>query len=160
MIGSFKNWWANHSASERRLMAGLGIAVLIVFFWLGVWRPVDEGLTTGWARQGAALDRYSSIKAKVDALKRAPAGAAQGARTPIEQLVTQSASESGFTLDQVGNQGAGRMSISIAAAKMSALMSWLGQIEASGVSVQTISITPGSTDGTVSVQAVLQEAPR
>ena len=29
---------------------------------------MDEGLTTGWARQGAALDRYSSVKAKVDAL--------------------------------------------------------------------------------------------
>ena len=70
MIESFRNWWANHSASERRLMAGLGIAMLIVFFWLGVWRPVNEGLTTGWARQGAALDRYASVKSKVAALKR------------------------------------------------------------------------------------------
>ena len=42
MIDSLKSWWANHSASERRLMAGLGIAILLVVFWLGVWRPVDE----------------------------------------------------------------------------------------------------------------------
>ena len=160
MIESLKSWWANHSASERRLMAGLGIAILLVFFWLAVWRPVDDGLANGWVRQGAALDRYASVKAKVAALKRVPAGAKQGGAIPIEQLVSQSASESGFTLDRVGNQGAGRMSISIAAAKMGALMVWLGQIEQSGVSVQTISITPGSTDGTVTVQAVLQEAAR
>ncbi|MBO9575221.1 MAG: type II secretion system protein M [Sphingobium sp.] len=158
MIDSMRNWWANHSAGERRLMAGLGILILIVVFWLGVWRPVDEGLATGWARQGAALDRYQSVEAKVAALKRLPAPG-QGARTPIEQLVSQTATEAGFTLDRVGSQGSGRMSISIAAAKMNALLGWLSQLEAQGVSVQTISIVPGATDGTVSVQAVLQERP-
>lgn len=157
MVEGIRNWWGNHSAAERRLMAGLGIVILLVIVWLGIWRPIEEGLAAGWARQGAALDRFQSVEAKVAALKSLPTGAGQGVRTPIEQLVSQSAAEAGFTLDRVGSQGAGRMSISIAAAKMSVLLGWLSQLEAQGVTVQTISIVPGVTDGTVSVQAVLQE---
>lgn len=157
MIDSIKGWWRNHSAGERALMGVLGAMVLIVFLWLGVWRPVNEGLETGWARQSAALDRFAVVQARVEALKHAPAQAGQGSRTPIEQLVSQSGAEAGFTLDRVGNQGAGRMSISIGAARTGPLLAWIGQLEAAGVGVQSINIVPGATDGTVAVQAVLQE---
>ncbi|GEM_PF-231903 len=158
MIESIKGWWRNHNAGERALMGVLGAAVLLVFLWLGVWRPVSAGLEAGWARQGAALDRLAAVQARVDALKQAPAqDNAQGPRTPIEQLVSQSAAEAGFSLDRVGNQGAGRMSISIGAARMGPLLGWIGQIEGAGVGVQSINIVPGATDGTVAVQAVLQE---
>jgi general secretion pathway protein M len=160
MIDSLKSWWLNHKASERALMAGVGIAALLVFLWLGVWRPLNDGIDSGWARQGAALDRHAAVRAKVEALKGAPAAAAQTTRTPIEQLVSQSATEAGFTLDRVGNQGAGRMSISIGSAKTPALLAWLDRLQAAGIGVQTISLVPGSTDGTVAVQAVLQERAR
>ncbi|HZV56076.1 MAG TPA: type II secretion system protein GspM [Sphingobium sp.] len=158
MIESIKGWWRNHGAGERALMGVLGVAILIVFLWLGVWRPVNEALDTGWARQSAALDRFAVVQARIEALKQAPAQAVgQGPRTPIEQLVSQSAAEAGFTLDRVGNQGAGRMSISIGAARTGPLLAWIGELEAAGVGVQSINIVPGATDGTVAVQAVLQE---
>ena len=70
--------------------------------------------------------------------------------------MSQSAAEAGFTLDRVGASGTGR-SVSIASAKTGALLSWLSQIEATGVAVQSISIVPGQTPGTVAVQAVFQD---
>ncbi len=157
MIDNLKNWWHGHSRSERALMGVLGVAIFIVFLWLGVWRPVTSGLDAGWARQGAALDRYGEVRSRVEALKAMPAPAAGGARTPMEQLVAQSAAEAGFSLDRVGNQGAGRMSVSIASARSEALLAWLSQVEAAGIGIQTISIVPGATDGTVAMQAVFQE---
>ena len=48
MIESIKGWWRNHGAGERALMGVLGAAIFIVFLWLGVWRPVNEALDTGW----------------------------------------------------------------------------------------------------------------
>lgn len=155
MIESLKNWWLNHKAGERWLMAVLGIAILIVLLWLGIWRPVNDGIAAGWARQGAALERYGAVRSKVEALKRLPAKPG-GAAVPVEQLVTQSAAEAGFTLDRVGSPGAGRMSVSIGAARSAPLLAWLARLEESGVTVQTISITPGSADGTVAVQAMFQ----
>jgi len=156
MVASFKSWWGAHSTGERWIMGALGTAIFVVFLWLGVWRPVTDGLNAGWERQGQALDRYSSVRAKIDALKHLPA-ASPAAATPIDQLVSQSAAEAGFTLDRVGTAGAGRMSLSIASARTGPLLGWLSQLEASGVGVQSINIVPGVTDGTVAVQAVLQE---
>jgi general secretion pathway protein M len=155
MVESFKSWWSKHSVAERALMALLGIAIAIVLLWLVVWRPVTDGLEAGWARQGAALDRYGSVRAKVVALKGLPT-APQRVGLPVEQLVSQSAAEAGFTLDRVGSAGAG-MSISIASARTGPLLSWLSRIEAAGVTVQSISIVPGQTPGTVAVQAVFQD---
>lgn len=155
MIESFRSWWDNHSVAERALMALLGVALAIVLLWLVVWRPVTDGLDAGWARQGAALDRYGSVRAKVEALKRLPASPQRGG-SPVEQLVSQSAAEAGFTLDRVGSSGTG-MSVSIASARTGPLLSWLSQIEGAGVAVQSISIVPGQTPGTVAVQAVFQD---
>ena len=155
MVESFKSWWNKHSTAERWLIAVLGLAIAFVFLWLAVWRPVTDGLESGWTRQGAALDRYGSVSAKVAALKNAPA-APQRSGVPLEQLVSQSATEAGFTLDRVGSGGAG-MSVSIASAKTGPLLTWLSQIETSGVAIQSISILPGQTPGTVAVQAVFQD---
>lgn len=155
MIESFKSWWSAHSVGERRIMGVLGAAILIIVLWLGIWRPVTDGLTSGWQRQGQALDRYGSVRAKVDALKHLPA-ASSATHTPVDQLVSQTAGEAGFTLDRVGTPGAGRVSVSIASARTGPLLTWLSQLETAGVAIQTINIVPGTTDGTVAVQAVFQ----
>jgi len=152
------NWWHNHSVGERRLMAALGIIALAVFLWLGVWRPVTAGLESGWERQGAALDRYASVRAKVAELRRRPAHRPQADRLPIDQRISQSAAEAGFTLDRATQQGAGRMSVNIASARPGPLLEWIAGLEQAGVTVQTISIVPGATEGTVAMQALFQEA--
>ena len=161
MTESLKIWWRGHSQGERRLMAVLGLLVLLVILWLGVWRPVTNGLAAGWIQQGAAVDRYASVKSKVAALKAVPAAPpAGGGRPSLDQFVGQTATEAGFTLDRASTQGQGRLSINIASARMGPLLDWLSRLEASGISVQTISIVPGATDGTETVQAVLQENPQ
>src|SRR5690606_27447167 len=93
-------WWRNHSSGERRLMAALGIIALVIFLWLGVLRPVAGALERGWERQGAALDRYASVRAKVAELRRRPSKRAAADRVPMAQLIGQSAAEAGFTLDR------------------------------------------------------------
>lgn len=159
MIENMKIWWRGHSAAEQRLMAVLGAAVLLVILWLGVWRPVTGGLAAGWDRQSAALDRNGSVRAKVEALSRRSAAIpAPGGRPSLEQLVSQSAAEAGFTLDRASPQGERRMSVGITSARMGALLAWLSRLEQAGVSVQTISIVPGGAEGVVTVQAVLAEA--
>lgn len=158
MIESLRNWWDGHSVAERALIAVLGVAIAIVILWLGIWRPVEDGLASGWARQGAAVERYGSVRSKVEAMKRLSTPSASG--VPLEQLVGQTAAEAGFTLDKVATQGAGRMSVSIASARTGPLLSWLQRLEQAGIAVQTINIVPGSADGTVAVQAVFQESAR
>ena len=152
-------WWRNHSIGERRLMAGLGIVAVVIFLWLGVWRPMTGALETGWQRQGVALDRYASVRARVAELRRRPARRAPEEQAPLDQLIGQSAAEAGFTLDRATQQGAGRMSVNIASARVGPLLEWIAGLEEAGISVQTISLVPGATEGTVAMQAVFQEVP-
>ena len=154
---NMKIWWANHSLAERRLMAGLGLIALVVFLWLGMFRPLSAGLDSGWERQGAALDRYASVRSKVAELREKPKGRTQAEQVPVEQLVSQSAAESGFTLDRANQQGAGKLAVSISAARVSPLLQWVSRLESAGIAVQTISIVPGAGEGTVTMQAVFAE---
>lgn len=159
MFAGLRAWWANHSEGERRFMVGLGLVAFGVFLWLGVWRPINGALASGWERQGVALDRYAAVRARVAELRRSPAAEApRGERVPIDQLIGQSAAEAGFTLDRATLQGEGRMSVNIGSARTGPLLGWIAGLEAGGASVQTISIVPGATEGTVAVQAVFQEA--
>jgi general secretion pathway protein M len=157
MFDGVRSWWANHSEGEQRFMTVLGVIGLAIFLWLGIWRPIDNGLTAGWERQGAALDRYASVRAKVAELGRHPAQRGQSNREPIEQLIGQSAAEAGFTLERATAQGEGRMSVNMASARVGPLLQWISRLEQAGLSVQTISIVPGATEGTVAVQALFQE---
>ncbi len=157
MTRSLRNWWDNHSRSEQRFMLVLAAVALAIFFWLGIWRPITNGLVAGWERQGLALDRYASVRAKVAELKRRPVRRGASDHLPIDQLIGQSAAEAGFTLDRATQQGDGRMSVNIASARVGPLLGWIAGLEQAGVTVQTISIIPGATEGTVATQAVLQE---
>lgn len=158
MIAALRQWWHDHSLTERRFMAVLGVLIALVFLWLAVWRPVTNGLAASWQRQGDALDRYAAVKSQVATLKALPAPAKGSAGLPIDQLVGQSAAEAGFTLDRLSAQGTGRLSIHIASARVGPLLAWLSRLEGQGVTVRTIGIVPGATEGTVSVQAMLEES--
>lgn len=153
----FKTWWYNHSAGERRFMAGLAVVAAIVFLWLGIWRPVNDGLDSGWAKQGAALDRYASVRARVAEIRQRPRSEVQAQRVALDQLVGQTAAEAGFSLERASQQGEGRLSVNIASARVGPLLQWIANLETAGITVQTISIVPGATEGTVAMQAVFQE---
>jgi len=158
MLAAFQAWWDNHGTGEKRLMAALAFVALVIFLWLGIWRPITGGLAAGWERQSLALDRYASVRARVADLKRRPPARQQGERVPLDQLIGQSAAEAGFTLDRATQQGEGRIAANIASARVGPLLGWIAGLEQAGVTVQTISIVPGATQGTVAVQAVFVEA--
>ena len=147
--------WAMLSARERGLilvMLGL-FAVLIL--WLGIVRPVQDGLARAQADHAIAVDRAGRAAQLVAAVKGAAATPRlQGA---LDQVVAQSATEAGFTLDNATPEGPDRMTIAIGAARPAALFAWLAALETRGVTVETIVVTP-SPSGTVAARATLRVA--
>lgn len=103
-----------------------------------------------------ATDRNAAIRAAVKQLKALPRTPVNsGPATPLDQFVGQGAGEAGLTLERAQAQGNDRMDIAIASVRPIALLSWLSQLEAQGVRVETMSARPSPTVGSVSVQAVL-----
>jgi general secretion pathway protein M len=157
-MSALRAWWAGLSDREQRMLMLMLAMAGGVFLWLGIWRPIRAGIEAGRARYAIALDTNASVRAKLATLNAQPKPPKGGSSGPIDQIVAQSAAETGLTLDRSAAQGQGRIAITIGSARAGALLTWLSGLEARGITVETMSMTPGTTAGTVVVQAVLKGA--
>lgn len=157
-MSALKNWWADLSKRERMLVGVMGVLVFVVFLWLAIARPVEAGLANARERQAQAQDRNASIRAKVKTLKALPTQQAVAAVGSLDQMVGQSAGEAGFTLERAQAQGEDRVELAIASARPTALFGWISALEAQGIVVETLTVQPAPTAGTISVRAVLKRA--
>lgn len=145
--------WAMLSARERGLILVMLGLFVVLFLWLGIVRPVQDGLARARADHAIAVDRAGRVAALAAALKGVSAAPRlQGA---LDQVVAQSATEAGFTLDNATPEGPDRMTIAIGAARPPALFAWLAALETRGIGVETIVVTPGA-GGTVAARATLR----
>lgn len=148
--------WAMLSLRERGLILVMLALLVVVIVWLGLIRPVQDGLARARADNIIAVDRAARIEAVAAALKGVR-GDAPKLESAIDQVVAQSASEAGFTLDSANLEGPGRLSIAIGAARPAPLFAWLAGLEARGIGVETIIVDPAA-GGTVSARATLRVA--
>jgi len=150
---ALRAWWIGRSLRERRLILIMLALMGIVIVWLGILRPVTDGLADAKAAHLAAVDRAASVNAGVALLQgsEAPASASEG---PLDQIIAQRAAEAGFTLDSNTPAGADSVSIAIGSARASALLAWLGSLEDSGLTVDAVTIQQGA-NRTVSARITL-----
>lgn len=156
MIAHWRARWVMLTLRERVLIVVMLALFATVLLWLAVVRPVNDALANGRAAQAGAVARAGRIDAAVAALRRTDAAAPllQGA---LDQSVVQSATEAGFTLDSQNSPGPDRLAIAIGSARPTALFAWLAALEARGVAVDTIAVTPAA-DGTVGARMTLRAA--
>lgn len=159
MIEQMKDRWEAFSRREKWLV-GIMLALLaVVVLWLGIVRPIDGGLASAKAGHAAAIDRYAAIRARVEAIKGLSGHRPPELGAPLDVVVSQSASETGFTLDRNDPQGAGRVSIAIGSARPTAFFAWLVSLEARGIQVESLSARPAGPD-VINATAVLRTAGR
>lgn len=155
---ALRAWWIGRSLREKRLILVMLALIAIVIVWLGILRPVTDGLADAKAAHLAAVDRAASVEAGVALLQasEAPAVASEGS---LDQLIAQRAAEAGFTLDSNTPAGADSVSIAIGTARAPALLAWLGSLEQSGLVVDAVTVQPGP-NRTVSARATLRRPGR
>jgi general secretion pathway protein M len=151
---ALRTWWIGRSLREKRLILIMLALMGIVIVWLGILRPVTDGLADAKAAHLAAVDRAASVKAGVALLQgsEAPAAASEG---PLDQVIAQSAADAGFTLDSNTPAGADSVSMAIGSARAPALLAWLGSLQAGGLIVDAVAIQPGP-NRTVSARITLR----
>lgn len=156
MIAHWKARWVMMTVRERVLILVMLGLMAVVVLWLGIVRPVNDGLANARAEHAIAVDRAGRIDAAVMALRRS-VGAAPVVTGAFDQLIVQSASEAGFTLDSQNQVGPDRLALAIGSARPVALFVWLSALEARGVGVETITVQPAA-NGTVSARIMLRAA--
>lgn len=160
MIEKLKPWWNDREPRERLLLSIMFALIAGVLLWLGVYRPVEAGLRNAALDNLEASERHADVAYKIDLLRRAGERPKTASSLPVEQIVGQSAGEAGFTLERVQAQGEDRVEVAIASARSTALLGWIAGLEAQGVAVDRVMISPSGATGTVSAQLGFRRAGR
>lgn len=157
MIRRSKDWYLGRTRREQILLAILtALAVGIIAIFL-IAAPLIAGIQDARESYDEAVMRHGRIEAKVDALDGGADSRGRPPSGPLADFVRQSAEAAGFALDSNEPAGEGQVAIRIASATPEALFSWLGGLEARGVSIDSLTIDPvDGVNGTLSVSATLR----
>jgi general secretion pathway protein M len=155
-------WWAARSVRERRLLLAMTALLALVLVWFALIRPLVDARNAAEQRLNAAVTDLARARAEAAMLKQQAAGASASAAAlpgPLDAFLMQSGAEQGFTGLQVVADGPARASISIAQVRPAPFFGWIGQMEARGLAVDSLSARP-NPDQTIAVQAVLRSGGR
>lgn len=156
MIANIRSWFTALRQREKILVTvavALLAAVIAIYM---ITLPLLLAITSKQAEYLVALDRRASIEQRVDLIKKQ--GNAQAktiSKEPVQILVSQSAAEAGFTVDQITPRGDAVVEMFISKARSPALHKWLNDLEASDLVVEQLAVRSG-TDGSVSFNATIR----
>lgn len=151
-----RGWWAARSLREKRLLLAMAALLALVLAWFLVIRPLTDARAAAEARLNAAVTDLARARGEAAALKNQPANANNNpVPLPVDGFLMQSGGEQGFTNLQIVADGASRASISMAQVRPPAFFGWIGQLEARGLIVESLSARP-NPDQSIAVQAVLR----
>ncbi|WP_265528082.1 type II secretion system protein GspM [Sphingomicrobium marinum] len=147
-----KEWWFSRTPRERLMLMVMMAVAIPVLGWLLVVTPLLDAKEEARADYLLALDRHVRVEALANP---APATGEGIAVSLIDYLDTQ-ASQRGFSLTVNALEAPGQARIAIAQANGQALLGWLSELEAVGLVLNNVQITPGEAGG-VSMSATIME---
>lgn len=149
-------WWAARSIREKRLLLFMTALFALVLIWFLIIRPLLDARAAAEQRLNAAVTELARARAEVAALgQQAASTGGSPVAGPLDAFLMQSAGEQGFTNLQAVANGPGRVSITLPQARPAPFFGWIGQLEARGLKVESLSARP-NPDQTIAVQAVLR----
>jgi general secretion pathway protein M len=147
--------WLSRTPRERWLLGVMLALVAVVLAWLLILRPLGDLLSYAKQRHGeavAALAEARTQAAAIGALERNRPAPLAG---PIDAAIAAAASSAGFQLSGIQPEGAGRVSLTIAAARPQALFGWIAQLGAQGYIVERLTVS-SNPDRTLSAQILFR----
>ena len=156
MTESFKSWWRTRTLREQRLLLAMFGLMAVVLAWLLIIRPLNDALSEARERHGDAARAVAEARAQVDLIEKLQQAPATPLGGPLDAVVSQSATEAGFTVSRVEREGANSATMVVDAVRPQAFFGWLDQMETSrGLIVERLRATANS-DRTLSVQVTFR----
>ena len=159
MTAQLLAWWRDRSLREQRLLLVMLFLGAITIVWLGIYRPLQAGLSNARERHQDAVVQLGEVRSQVAVVRSSGGAGAVAPAGPLAAIVTQSAAEAGFANATVAPQGDRRVSLSIPAARPAPLLAWIASLEARGIVVERL-IARANTDPSLTVDATLAAGAR
>jgi general secretion pathway protein M len=160
MNATFKLWWRTRTLREQRLMLAAAALLAIVLLWLMIVRPLGDALSRARERHGEAAQALAEARARVALIGELEKNTAPSLGMPLDALISQSATEAGFPVTRVENEGQNVTTFVSNSVRPQAFFSWVGQMETGqGLAVERLSASTNS-DQTLSVQVTFRSRSR
>lgn len=154
MIVRIREWYGSRAKREQWLLAAMVGIALPVFIWLAVVLPLTNAYEAAQERHLQAVDRHGRILTLAKAIEAEPSRARLNRNIDLQLLVTEAAGAAGVALGDVNPSGTESISLTITNTSAPAATEWLRGLEARGLSIQELRITPAG-QGVVNVSARL-----
>lgn len=151
MNESFNSWWKTRTLREQRLLLAMFALLAVVVVWLALIRPLGDALSNAKQRHNDAVLALADLRAQAAAIRLAQQGAPTTLTVPLDAMLSQSATDAGFTVARIEPQGGTQANLVIDSVRPQAFFGWVGQMEGRGLIVDRLVATPNG-DQTLSVQ--------
>ena len=156
MIDRWRDWYRARTVREQRMLLAMAAVAAAVFAWLLVVRPLSDGLATARQRHDEAVVALAEAKAQAQEIAVLEKRGGVGVAEPVQALVGNAATESGFQLNRMEPQGGYAVLAGIDAARPQAFFAWVDQLEsARGLVVERLNAT-ANADRTIAAQVTFR----
>ena len=152
MMARLSDWYAALTARERLLVTVLGVIAGAILLVYGLILPLGRAHDAAHERQRAASEQAGRIMAGLSMLDNASKQAPSGSAEPLNILIASSAEAQGFTLQSNQPRGNDIAAIVIPSALPGPALAWLNALEARGIQLESLTMTPGA-DGSTAINA-------
>lgn len=155
MIVRVREWYAVRSVREQRLLMAMAAIALPLLAWLLIVQPLGRAYDEALEEQLEAVDRHGRVLALVEAASRTgPARPVSAATGDLQLHLTESASQAGIALQSATPVDSDTIDVAIEASTAPSIGRWLRDLEARGIAVQELRMTP-QANGMASLTARL-----
>lgn len=155
MIAQLKTWFDGRSLREKRMLLVMAALAALTLLWAGIILPVTDALSSSKERHADAVVRLGETQARLTVLRDLQRDRPAALGGPLDAIIRTRANDAGFPLSLATPLGSDRVQIAITSARPGALLAWIGELERSGILVDSLNMT-NNGDQTVAAQLTLK----
>lgn len=129
--------------------------LVVIFAWLGVWRPLVAARAEAEARHASASAMLAETRTRIAVVKALAERAPDPLGMPLPEFLRSSAQQAGFSNAQIDPVNGDRARMAIPSARTAALIGWIERLEGQGVFIEQASLRPNS-DSTIAIEATFR----
>lgn len=145
-------WWALRTTREQRLILVMFGLLAATIAW-AIITSVADATARARNRHAEAVIERAEVEGKIEALRGF--GQASPLAAPLDGVIGQAASDTGFVLARNEAQGDGRVLTAIASARPQAFFGWLSELERRGIFPERL-VARANSDRTLNVEATFR----
>lgn len=148
--------WAERSAREQLMLAGLGIFLALIASWYLILSPTLTWKAEAEAAHAREVERYETFLLRLERYQSLSATTSEQTQfAPLRTIIGRTSSERGLAISRVQPLEDGRLGVWLDTAQSDTLMGWLEQLSREeGVRLDRVSLEREG-DGVVRAQLLL-----